>query len=192
MLIPVVEASLEALLRHDLPLPAEQGDISFDAPSGTWTAQISRLTVNLFLYGLARSPQPPRSLAVQQDADGTARRRHPLPMVELRYLVSAWAGSVRDEHELLGDVLTRLLVHQVLPPVHVTQPLSSNIQLAVDNDPENRARELWSGLGTDLRASFTLTVTVAADAYDWELLEPPAEQVVPQVERMSGSGGAGG
>lgn len=186
MLIPAVEASLERLLRATLPLPAEHGDVSYETPASTWAASVGRLTLNLFLYSLSRSPQPPRAQPRQLTDDGTRVRRHALPMVELRYLVSAWAGSPRDEHELLGDALTRLLIHQVLPPEHVAESLSSNIQLAVDADMENRPRELWAGLGGQMRASFTLSVTVAADAYAWEDEEPLADRVVPQVDRLPG------
>lgn len=178
MLIPAVESGLESLLRATLPLSAEQGDISFDAPSSTWSAQVNRLTVNLFLYGVTRSSQPPRSVASRTTADGTVQARYPLPMVQLAYLVSAWAGSTRDEHELLGDVLTRFLAHQVIPAEHMSTELSSNVQLALADDSVNRPREIWSGLGGTLRGSFTLLVTVAADAYDWRTMAPPATEVV--------------
>jgi len=178
VLIPAVENGLENLLRATLPLSAEQGDISFDAPSSTWSAQVNRLTVNLFLYGVTRSPQPPRNVATRPGPEGTTQARFPLPMVKLAFLVSAWAGSTRDEHELLGDVLTRFLAHQVVPAEHITAELSSNVQLALADDTDNRPREIWSGLGGTLRASFTLLVTVAADAFDWRTLPPAATEVV--------------
>ena len=99
-------------------------------------------------------------------------RRHALPMVQLSYLVSAWAGSARDEHLLLGDALTRLLAHQVLPAEHLPRPLESAVQLTLASDESNRPRDVWSGLGGSLKASFTLLVTVAADAYDWQAAPP--------------------
>lgn len=181
VLIPVVDASLERMLRATLPLTTEQGDISFEAPSSSWSAQVNRLTVNLFLYGVNRSAQPPRSIAPRVTADGKQQTRHPLPMVQFSYLVSAWAGSDRDQHELLGDVLVRLIAHQVLPPDYLTHQLSSNVQLAVAGDDVNRPREVWTALNGTLRASFTLIVTVAADAYDWETQAPQVEGVSPSV-----------
>src|SRR6478672_4108830 len=60
MIIPTIDTGLEALLRERLPLPATLGDISFESPSGTWSAQLSRITVNLFLFGVGRSTQQPR------------------------------------------------------------------------------------------------------------------------------------
>ena len=77
MLIPVVEDGLESLLRSTLPLTTEQGDISFDAPSSTWSAQVNRLTVNLFLYGVSRSSQPSRGPATRA-VGGSTERRHAL------------------------------------------------------------------------------------------------------------------
>ncbi len=183
MLIPTIDDGLERLLRAILPLPVEAGDISFDTPSGTWSAQVNRLTVNLFLYQVTKSGQPPRPSANRPGERGT-ERRFPLPMVQLSYLVSAWAGSPRDEHSLLGDVLTRLLAHQVLPAEHLLRPPSSPVQLAVASDELNRPRELWSSLGGQIKASFTLTALVAADAYQWELAPPAVTSVEPVTTRL--------
>lgn len=172
VLIPAVEEGIESFLRATLPLSRELGDVSFEAPSGTWAAQVNRITVNLFLYSVSRSPQPPRPMASRTGADGRLEQRAPLPMVQLSYLVSAWAGSTRDEHQLLGDVLTRLIAAQVLPPEHLGTPLSSNVQLTLAVDELNRPRDLWGGLGGSLRASFTLHATVASDAYPWQTAAP--------------------
>lgn len=186
VLIAAVEDGIENLLREVLPLSREHGDISFEAPSSTWSATVNRLTVNLFLYGVERSGQPAR---VQPDrpGHGGVERRFPLPMLRLCYLVSAWAGSPRDEHELLGDTLIRFLTHPVLPPGHLGTPLDSAVQLAVSSDEHNRPRELWSGLGGHLRASFLLTATVAADAYAWESAPPLVERVAPIVLQGAGA-----
>jgi hypothetical protein len=190
VLIPVVEDGLESLLRATLPLTPEQGDVSFDAPSSTWSATVNRLTVNLFLFNVSRSAQPPRPPAVRTGPGGELERRHPLPMVQLSYLVSAWAGSPRDEHLLLGDALTRLLAHQVLPPEHLPRELSSTVQLALATDETTRPREVWSGLGGSLKASFTLLVTVAADAYGWTLAPQAVSDVVGSARPWAAGTGA--
>ncbi len=181
ILIPAVEDGLEAYLRSSLPLSRETGDISFEPPSSTWAAQVNRITVSCFLYSVSRSPQPPRAAAARTGADGRLERRAPLPLVQLSYLVSAWAGSTRDEHQLLGDVLTRLLAQQVLPPEHLDPTLQSGVQLTLAVDELNRPRDLWAGLGGTLKASFTLLATVAADAYPWEPTAPEVTAVEPMV-----------
>jgi len=81
---------------------------------------------------------PPRPAASRPGPDGRAEHRAPLPMVQLSYLVSAWAGSTRDEHQLLGDVLTRLVAQQVLPVEHLAAPLESSVQLSLAVDELNR------------------------------------------------------
>jgi len=183
MLIPTIDDGLENLLRASLPLPVETGDVSFDAPSSTWSAQVNRLTVNLFLYQVSRSGQPPRPGQTRQGPNGV-ERRFALPMVQLSYLVSAWAGSPRDEHGLLGDVLTCLVSHQVLPVEHLDREPSSPVQLQLASDEVNRPREIWSSLGGSLKASFTLTALVAADAYPWEPLPPLVTAIEPVTSRL--------
>lgn len=191
MLIPAVEDGIEKLLRATLPLPTEQGDISFEAPSSTWSASVNRLTVNAYLFGIARSSQPPRVQEHRPGPDGRIQRRFALPMVQLSYLVSAWAGSVRDEHALLGDVLTRLLAHPVIPAEHVTAALDSSVQLALGGgDDATRPREVWAGIGGHLKASFVLQVTVAADAYPWETAPTAVEGVEAAISRLPGNGSA--
>ncbi|WP_168202673.1 MULTISPECIES: DUF4255 domain-containing protein [Georgenia] len=180
MLIPTVEDGLEALLRATLPLPEEVGDVSFEAPSGAWSAQVNRVTVNLFLYAVARSPLPPLPPAARSGPGGTERRPS-LPLVQLSYLVSAWAGSTRDEHQLLGDVLTRFLSHQTVPAAHLPATLTSSVQLSLASDEVNRPRELWAALGSNHRAAFTLVVTMASDAFGWQ----PAATGVSSVEGLA-------
>ena len=177
-----VDAGLEKFLRTRLPLREERGDVSFDAPNGTWSAQLSRITVNLFLYDVQRSTMP-SAPAVRTSADGVAQRRRAQPMVQLGYLVSAWAGSPRDEHQLLGDVVSILAGVEAIPGDLLPEGLSSSVRLAM-GDGENRAREIWSASGGSLKASFSLMATVAADTFDWEKVPPLVERIEAMAHRM--------
>jgi hypothetical protein len=176
MIIPTIDTGLESLVRQSLPLPSALGDVSFDSPSGTWSAQLNRITVNLFLFGIGRSPQPPRP-AADRVLDGRAQRRGPLPMLQLHYLVSAWAGSVRDEHQLIGDVLTVFLLSQVLPPEHLPGEMTAGVQLAVAPHDNNRAKDVWSTVGGTIKPSFELVVTTASDALPFVDLPTSVERV---------------
>jgi hypothetical protein len=177
-----VDSGLEKLLRTRLPLPEDLGDISFDTPNGTWSAQLSRITVNLFLYDVQRSSQPSAPMTRTPEG-GPAQRRRPQPMMQLGYLVSAWAGSPRDEHQLLGDVISILTGVEVLPEELLPAGLSSSVRLTL-GDPENRAREIWSASGGSLKASFSLLATTAADTFDWEVQAPPVERIGAMASRM--------
>lgn len=178
MIIPVIDSGLEALIREKLPLPAALGDVSFDPPSGTWSAQLSRITVNLFLFGVGRSGQPPRP-AADRVIDGVRQRRPQLPMIELHYLVSAWAGTVRDEHQLTGELLSHFILHQVLPAEHLPDDIASPIQLAVAPHDNSRAKDVWSTVGGTIKPSFELIVTSTIDAL-------PFIDLPPEVERIEG------
>jgi Pvc16 N-terminal domain len=180
MIIPTIDAGLETLLRQGLPLPDAVGDISFESPSGTWSAQINRITVNLFLFGVGRSGQPPRP-ATDRTVNGRAQRRHPIPMLELHYLVSAWAGVVRDEHQLLGDALACVLNTQVLPPEHLGVELRAGVQLAIAPYDNTRAKDVWSTVGGAIKPSFELIVTTAGDASPFFDLPPSVERIAALV-----------
>lgn len=177
MFIRTVDEGLEGFLRARLPLPEDVGDVSFDTPTSNWSAQLSRITVNLFLYNVTRSDQPARSMIRRMAPDGSSQQRPPLPIVELSYLVSAWAGTPRDEHQLLGDVLDRILACSALPPEYLSTTPDASVQLFFGADPENRPRDVWSAAGAQLKAAFVLRATVAADAFAWGAEAPRVRTV---------------
>jgi len=176
MFIRNVDEGLEKLIRARLPLPEEVGDVSFDAPGRNWSAQLSRLTVNLFLFHVDRSTQPSRAPQQRVDANGRAQQRAPQPMIELGYLVSAWAGSPRDEHVLLGDLVSLLAGISRLPEELVVSDAVVQLQIGA-SEPFVKAREIWQGVGGDLKASFTLTATAPADTWDWTDQAPAVERI---------------
>jgi len=183
MFIAGVDQALEALLRARLPLPPQVGDVSFDPPNETWSASLSRLTVNLFLYNVGRSGQPSRAPVARGGEDGTpAEKRRLLPMIELGYLVSAWAGSPRDEHQLLGDVLSICAGLSLLPDEFMPEGLNSSVALQLGD--ELKPREVWQSVGGKLKPSFVMRCTVAADTWDWELQAPPVERIQALSDRV--------
>jgi hypothetical protein len=190
MIIPTIDSGLEALLRAELPLPESIGDVSFESPSGNWSAQLNRITVNLFLFGVGRSSQQPRP-AVDREQNGRAQRRPPVPMLELHYLVSAWAGVVRDEHQLLGDVLACLLPATALPAVHLPVPLDSPVQMHIEPYDNSRAKDVWATVGGAIKPSFELVVTSVADSPAFADLPPRVERINALVARLPQPGRAG-
>ena len=182
MIIPTVDSGLEDLVRESLPLPDPIGDVSFDPPSGTWSAQLSRITVNLFLYDVQRSNQPSRSVTTRV-GDGPPMRRRPQPMIQLGYLVSAWAGSPRDEHQLLGDLVSLFAAADNVPEEFFPTPPSTSVTLSL-GDERSLPRELWSAAGGSLKASTTLQVTVGTDSFDWTAAAPSVERVTALADRM--------
>ena len=177
MLIPLVEQGLEKLVRAALPLPEQVGAVSFDPPSRSWAAQLSRITVSMFLFGVGRSPQPPRPMPERSDANGRVQRRGPLPMIELNYLVSAWAGNVRDEHELLGDVLGCFITHQVLPAEFAAPGLLSSVQIALAPADTGRVKDVFGSIEGSMRAAFEIVLTTALDVGAWADAAPSVQRI---------------
>lgn len=178
-----VDAGLERMVRARLPLPEEIGDVAFDAPSGAWSAQLSRITVNLFLYDVQRSAMPSRAATLRPQEDGPLLRRRPQPMIRLGYLVSAWAGSPRDEHQLLGDLVSMLACTEVIPEEFLPEGLTTSVQLSLGDD-RSLPRELWTAAGGNLRAALQLQVTVGADSFGWEAAAPPVERISAMANRI--------
>lgn len=175
MFISEVDQGLERLLREGLPFPEHVGDISFETPNDSWAATLSRLTVNVFLYQVERSSQPGRAPVMRSVEAGPAYQRRPQPMIELGYLVSAWAGSPRDEHQLLSSVVSLLAGTATLPERVAPEGLSSSVSLSLGG--QLGPRDVWQGLGGKLRPSLMITATVAADTWDWELQAPAVERL---------------
>jgi len=177
VLIPLVEQGLEKLVRMALPLPEQVGAVSFDPPSRSWAAQLSRITVSMFLFGVGRSPQPPRPMPERSGTDGRPQRRGPVPMIELNYLVSAWAGNVRDEHELLGDVLGCFLTHQVLPAEFAAPSLLSSVQIALAPADTARVKDVFASVEGSMRAAFEIVLTTALDVGAWADIAPSVQRI---------------
>lgn len=183
MFISNVDAGLEKMLRDRLPLPDDVGDVVFEPPNGTWAASLSRITVNLFLYDVQRSNQPSRSATLRADEGKPVQRRRPQPMIRLSYLLSAWAGSPRDEHQLLGDLISLMAATEQVPARYFPQPPMTSVTLAL-GDERSQPRELWTATGGQLKASTVFQVTLGADSFDWEAAAPPVDRISAMANRM--------
>jgi hypothetical protein len=159
MILPALEQSLERWLRAELPLPAESGDVSFETPNGTWGSAVSRPTVNLFLHEVQPGTRPHAVLQARADRDGVLVETPPAPRVSFSYLVSAWAGGVRDEHLLLGDVLRVILSHTSLPTDLLAPGLVGPVEVLLGDGAVNRVKDVWGGIDGKLRASLLLVAT---------------------------------
>src|SRR3712207_6106153 len=119
-MLHLLDETLETFLRTVVPLPQRDVDVAFAAPDSEWAAALSsRPTVNLYLWDI-RPNLVEREYGEEliETSDGRRFRRDPLPRVDCRYLVTAWTSEVRDEHSLLGGVLSALLLHQVIAVEH--------------------------------------------------------------------------
>src|SRR4029079_13868402 len=108
-MLHLLDETLEAFLRAEVPLPARQIDVSFDAPDSEWGAAVTKPTVNLFLWEVRQNTSERESGMEFVEEEGVRGWRPPKPRVDCRYLVTAWTTEVQDEHSLLGPLPPALL-----------------------------------------------------------------------------------
>lgn len=114
-MLGLIDESLEGFFRASVPLGATEVDVSFEAPDREWSAKLVRPTINMFLWDIRRSAQRGRAGLEEFERDGETMRRMVLPVVEFRYLITAWTSDHGDERALLAGVMRSLLAHSHLP-----------------------------------------------------------------------------
>jgi len=189
-MLHLLDETLEAFLRAVVPLPQRDVDVAFDAPDGEWAAALSsRPTVDLYLWDIRPNlAERDYGEVLVEEENGRRFRRDPLPRVDCRYLVTAWTSEVRDEHSLLGDVLSALLLHPVIEVEHLQGVFASvrplpRLHLRSGDGTENS--DFWSALGGQLKPGLDLVVTVTVDAALRAAAGPPAETLVVGAQHVA-------
>ena len=185
-LIQFIDEAVEAHLRREVPLPESSVDISFAAPDRAWGAAVTRPTVNIFLWDIRRNTTRTTAGMAQQGADGQVERRPTNPVIDLRYVVTAWAAEHRDEHQLLGSVLTCILAHSsvapdILPP---QLPTTSSLSLGLASEEARVTGEFWSSLDGRLKPGLQVVVSIPLDIFGWVAAGPPTASVGVAAQRM--------
>lgn len=124
-MLHLLDDAIKAYLRAEVPLRSGDMDMVFQRPDKEWGAAVTRPTVNMFLWDVRRNSGAQESGIETVEENGKKVRRQPQPRVDCRYMVTAWAGDVRDEHQLLGAVLGAFLRHSEMPPVYLTGALAT-------------------------------------------------------------------
>ncbi len=122
-MLELIDGGLEAFLRASVPLSAVDVDVSFEAPDRDWSATLSRPTVNCFLWDLRRSSDKAVSGMQTVVANGQRSYRPAFPIVELRYVVTAWTSDHSDERALLAGLLRSFLAAGVIQRQHLSSEL---------------------------------------------------------------------
>lgn len=177
-----VDRALEQFFRDVVAVPAETIDISFHAPEPAWTAGLTRPTIDVFLWDV-RSDDTSKRAGMDEEQNpesGRRRRRPPAPVVTLRYLVTVWTREHRDEHELLGSILTSVLGNRRIPDSALPDALAgTRCSLAVAGDDHHFPHELWSGPA--VKAAVNLEVSLPVEAVAWQERGKPVEVVAAAV-----------
>jgi Pvc16 N-terminal domain len=185
--IQLVDRAVERFLREIVPLDEGAVDVSFDAPDRTWGAALTRPAVNVFLWEVARNPAYLRAGMQQRKApEGAIERRPATPVVDLHYLITAWATELADEHQLLGSVLTSVLAHNRLPDQVLTDTLAGvRVGMALAPYEKRVPGEFWSALDGRLKPGLQLELNLPVEVFEWQATAQPAESVAATVGRLA-------
>jgi hypothetical protein len=183
-MIHLLDTTLEQHLRAVVPLP-QAIDVSFATPDKKWGAARTRPTVNLFLWDVRRDQRSAMSgFTETRTAEGEVRRHLPDPEVAFRYLVTAWAGEPRDEHQLLGAVLRGALLRGTVPDSAVASglPAVGPVHLEVSAG-DGRPNDFWNSLDGQLKPNLELTVRMFVDLARELEVGPPVDGMGVSVAR---------
>lgn len=212
-MIQDLDKTIEKLIYERGKLNRNDIDISFEQPTGEWSARLNRPTLNCWCFDLRENVKlRSMDMNVTQRGNNSARMSLRPLRYDLMYLVTAWARRIEDEHQLLWRALGALVQVPKLEPDECEGGLRDqmfDIPLVVANvtDRMPSMTDLWSVLDNQMRLGFTLVVTLALDSgrgFDAPLVlervievgqaEHPEERVltVPDDVIRRGSGGASG
>ena len=90
-----LDETLRGLLKGELERHGFEGvDIAFDAPAREWSGQLSKPTVNMFLYDLRESETMRTSEWSRMTKDGRTFEGRPPMVMECSYAVTAYEHSM--------------------------------------------------------------------------------------------------
>lgn len=187
-MLHLLDDAIEAYLRAEVPLRGTDVDMVFQRPDKEWGAAVTRPTVNLFLWDVRRNSGAQESGIEMVEENGKMVRRQPQPRVDCRYMVTAWAGDVRDEHQLLGAVLGAFLRHSEMPPVYLpgvlgrVRPYPS---IQVPRFDGSDTADFWTAAGGELRPAIDVIISATFDAAAVAEVGPPVLRVELTAERTT-------
>lgn len=146
-------------------------DIIFDRPSDTLAP--TKTTVDLFLYDL-RENLDLRLNEVTTTRVGNQTITHPAALrLSCSYLATAWPVGGPDlplqEQRLLSELLVVLSHYPTIPSTFLQGSLVGQDpplpMVALHPDALKNLAEFWSSLGSKLKASLTVTVTISVPVF---------------------------
>jgi hypothetical protein len=163
-----LDETLRNLLVREVPLNPNEVDVSFDRPDRENVARFSKPTVNLYLFDVTENRDLKQTgwHPVRVDDNGTVTLRWPPMRIDIRYLVTAWAQEVDDEHRLLYHMY-RTMNRISLIPEGIREGLIENqekpMHLAVEDEAISDMVDMWTVLDNKLNPGFVLKATLAMD-----------------------------
>ena len=182
-----IDDSLEELLRARVPLSATDVDVSFEAPEREWSAKLTRPTVNMFLWDIRRSASQSTSGMRTVVRDGVRVHQPAFPVLELRYVITAWTADHGDERSLLAGLLRSLLASPEIPRDFLHESLAGleapRIDLARAGEDH---LDVFKALVGKFSPGLNVVVTGGFDIGGFTEAGPPVESINTTVGQFDG------
>ncbi|NIE58654.1 MULTISPECIES: Pvc16 family protein [unclassified Burkholderia] len=171
-MIDDLSRTLQAILVKSAPAPLKDILLTFDRPDDSFDPQ--HTTLNLFLYDLRENLEL-RSNELTIEKLNNQSVTHKAPMrLDCSYLATAWpvggADLAMQEQLLLAQTLQTFGRFPTIPAnflqgaLRIQEPALPMV--ALHPDAVKNLAEFWTSLGTRLRASLTVTVTISVPLLD--------------------------
>ena len=164
-----LDETLRNLLKEELEVHGFEGvDIAFDAPSREWSGQLSKPTVNVYLYDLREAEGMRASEWSRVQRDGRTFEGRPPMVMECSYAVTAWTQAVEDEHRLLSQVLAIFFAFPEIPQDKLNGRLANGAQAypikARIGQGKGEKSDFWSAVGGQYKVSLDYVVRLSVDS----------------------------
>jgi hypothetical protein len=167
-MISDLSETLRAILTQPgLPAALADAHIVFDRPTEPFNP--TQTTVDLFLYEIRENHDLRSDPRGQPTGSGAQTGSVASISLACSYLVTAWPVSgpelALQEQNLLGETLQVLTGYPIIPAAFLRgslvdqRPLPQ--MLVLHPDALKNTSEFWTALGSKLRPSLTVTVTIA-------------------------------
>jgi len=160
--------------------------IVFDRPVETFNP--TQTSIDLFLYDIRENMELRSNELTMRRLNGQVAIQRPPLRVACSYLITAWPVGGTDlalqEHRLLSQVLQVLSPYRKIPAQFLRGQLVGQEpplpMLVAQTDGLREPAEFWTAIGNKLRASFTITVTIAMEVF----APVPASLVITEEVRL--------
>jgi hypothetical protein len=164
-----LDETLRSLLKEELEVHGFEGvDIAFDAPSRDWSGQLSKPTVNVFLYDLRETEALRSSEWGRLSRNGRTFETRPPMVMEASYAVTAWTQAVEDEHRLLSQVLAIFFAYPEIPQDKLNGRLANGSQAwpikARIGQGKGEKSDFWSAVGGQYKVSLDYVVRLSVES----------------------------
>src|SRR3954463_9162281 len=164
-----LDETLRTMLRAELERHGFEGvDIAFDAPSREWSGQLSKPSVNVFLYDLREAESLRTSEWSRIKRDGRTLEGRPPMVMECSYAITAWTQAVEDEHRLLSQVLGILYAYPEIPRDRLNGRLATGAQAGPIRGRVGQGKgeksDFWSAGGGQYKVSLDYVVRLSVES----------------------------